>query len=544
MRGHKLKASDVKLKSQYKSQRNLKVQLDPPFTFFHLNFVPIIYENVYKLSITERVLLKFKTHFPVLWILIFLFGPTAVKSATVSDELEVTRRNLKGHESLYNDGWFVITASKKAIETGRQDSISASQALNLALSEASGAKKDFSQKISKLRETTQKDAEDFSKSGNDRTKDLFSKTASLRQQQWKFTQETYSNAYSSFTLGYLELGKRTSEDWKKLKKANGDFVNRTKHIHDDHEMKMIMGDLYQEAEKKTDEAVWTTSFAKAGQEFNKSYDESGEKGNSLLGLGSVLWGHIKAVYYGFIKPGTASLGQGVVAAADGTQKGGTYLIGGLIGAIKISGDMVYTTGLNIYYTTKIGYHVFAPTIESGLLGSLALVSTAALPVIYAGGESLGALNQVAVTTATPIMSTGPFVLATTAESAKYSAIMAYDFAKGTGTAFVHETHAAVVVGYNVLTQVPAQILLGAANSAVFLAYDGPHLALIAARGDIDGVPVNQIPVGTVMDTKALENKGIRFEKLTDDPAVVQKALEATPKDFSNQEAAKNLEEQK
>ena len=56
--------------------------------------------------------------------------------------------------------------------------------------------------------------------------------------------------------------------------------------------------------------------------------------------------------------------------------------------------------------------------------------------------------------------------------------------KGVLKAILHQALVALVLAYNALTALPTQLLLGTLNSAIFLAYDGPRLALASMRGEV------------------------------------------------------------
>lgn len=447
-----------------------------------------------------------------------------VLSKTVTDTLEVTRKNIEGHKNLYNEGWLIVTSTKDAIETARKNSTSSAQALKQALVELSARQPEFKEKISKIIEQNISDSKKFKSAGTKVSNSLKEAGSFGAEASWKFSQKKYAEAYSAVTLGYLEYGKRNSQDWEQLKKINSDFVKRTLDVGDDREIKTIMDSFYDEAAKKSNEGLWTKSISQAQTEFSESYVESGQKNNSLTALSSIIIGYVKAIYYGFVSPSGQTVGQGL-------RKTGSSLTGLVLKATKITGDIVVTTGLNIFYASKMGYRLISPTIEGGYLASLALISSANAPIIYGVGNGLGTLNQVAVTTATPVVGTGEFALAGTLETAKHAALMTYDLTKGVGTTVANTGTTLVVLGYNALTALPTQTLLAAGNTAIFLAYDGPRLAIVALKGEIDGVPINQVPVGTVLDANKLKEQNIQIETINSDSETLEKALQAAPSDL-------------
>lgn len=456
--------------------------------------------------------------------LCFIISSSNALSKTVADTLEVTRKNIEGHKNLYNEGWMLVTSTKEAIEAARKNSTSSAQALRQALVDLSARQPEFKDKIYKILEQSVSDSKKIKSAGTEVSQSLKEAGSSGGQASWRFSQKKYAEAYSAVTLGYLEYGKRNSQDWEQLKKINSDFTKRTLNIKNDHEIKIIMESFYDEAAKKSDEGLWAKSISKAQTEFNESYEESGKESNSLTALPSIVAGYIKSLYYGLASPTGQTVGQGL-------RKAGSSLTGMVLRTTKITGDLVVTTGLNVFYGSKMGYRLISPSIEGGYLASLALISSATSPIVYGIGHGLGTLNQVAVTTAAPVVGTGEFVIAGTLATAKHTALMTYDLTKGVGATAANTGKTFVVLGYNALTALPTQTLLAAGNAAIFLVYDGPRLAIVALKGEIDGVPINQVPVGTVLDANKLKNQNIQIETINSDKETLEKVLNAAPTDL-------------
>ena len=123
----------------------------------------------------------------------------------------------------------------------------------------------------------------------------------------------------------------------------------------------------------------------------------------------------------------------------------------------------------------------------------------------------------------------------------YAAQVSFDLAKGATKVTLNQAQAGIVLGYNALTALPTQTVLGAANGAVFLAWDGPRLVIATAKGEVKwrdpggvqgSVPVQSVPVGTVVDLDALRREqGVKVEVVEDDPQVIQNVLEKLPQDL-------------
>jgi len=128
------------------------------------------------------------------------------------------------------------------------------------------------------------------------------------------------------------------------------------------------------------------------------------------------------------------------------------------------------------------------------------------------------------------------VVTGTADTLMYGALVTYDAVAGTTKVFVNQVKSGVVLGYNALTAIPSQLLLGTVNSAVFLFWDGPRLTIATLKGEVDykgqSLQPGALPVGSVIDLKTLsqENPG-QLQIITDDPQVIENVLESLPKDL-------------
>jgi len=116
------------------------------------------------------------------------------------------------------------------------------------------------------------------------------------------------------------------------------------------------------------------------------------------------------------------------------------------------------------------------------------------------------------------------------------AFVSYDAVVGTSKVVINQASAAVVLGYNALTALPAHAFMGIADSAVFLAYDGPRLVIAYAKGEIKNkdnaaISVDSLPVGSVVDLNALKQEGVDVKVLSDDPNVIKKVLKELPDDL-------------
>jgi hypothetical protein len=112
--------------------------------------------------------------------------------------------------------------------------------------------------------------------------------------------------------------------------------------------------------------------------------------------------------------------------------------------------------------------------------------------------------------------------------------------KGATKVVINQAASGIVLGYNALTAIPTHTLLGVADTAVFLAWDGPRLVIAAASGRIrigkdsgteESYSIGDLPVGTVVDLKKFESTdGVKVEILSTDNAVIKEVLEKIPED--------------
>ena len=206
--------------------------------------------------------------------------------------------------------------------------------------------------------------------------------------------------------------------------------------------------------------------------------------------------------------------------------------------VVVAGRTVQATGLTVYYTGKTAVKIISPTIEGGLFAGMAVLTLPAVPVTYAAGGTVGAVNQVAFTAAAPVAGAGQGVVTTSIDTAAYVGLVTYDATKGVTKVVINQASSGVVLGYNALTAIPTHLLLGVEDTAVFLAWDGPRLMIAAASGKLktgdakEQPALGDLPVGTAVDLKKLEQlHGIKAQIISTDPAVIRGVLDKLPDDL-------------
>ncbi|MDH3327446.1 MAG: hypothetical protein OEM38_12125, partial [Gammaproteobacteria bacterium] len=281
------------------------------------------------------------------------------------------------------------------------------------------------------------------------------------------------------------------------------------------------------------ESSWSDAFERGKQEFADEYQKSGDAGNSISGLGNMIKGYWKALYYGVLSPGADNI------KFVGTRSG--FEIGNAIALpttafLVISGRTVQSLGMTVWYTTSTGVKLVSPTIEGGLLTGMSLLSAAAIPITAIGGATVGTVNQIAVTAVAPVAASVTTVTRASLDAAKYGALVVYDIAAATTRVSIEELKTGVVLGYNGLTALPTQALLGVTSGVFFLAWDGPRLVVAYASGNIKSgggsIDIGNIPVGSVANLNKLRLiDGVNVEIISDDEETINKVLQSAPSDM-------------
>jgi len=454
---------------------------------------------------------------------------------SVEDVIPLTMSNMRGHKMLYNEGWRVVTSSRKALEFAKEHSIQSSrEALSEAASSAASRGTDYTTDVAADVKGAVKGGKRVVSTGTELTKDIASATHRAGKAELAYTSELFHRAGELFIQGNLSVAKRTAEDRKELSSLPGNYYRDLKHDFSN------IWELSNSANEKFAgkiEVGWDRAFEKAAYEFQKEYDRSGESPNTLVALGPILSGYLKSLYHGVVKPSAKTIVK--TGASTVTYAGSYGVFLPVASTTVVAGRTVQSVGLTLYYTGKAGVKIVAPTIEGGLLAGMSVLSLSTVPVTYAAGGTLAAVNQVAFTVAGPVVGTAQGVATTTIDTATYVGLVTYDATKGVTKVFINQAASGVVLGYNALTAIPTHMLLGIEDSVIFLVWDGPRLALAAASGRLktggdnrEQASLGDLPVGTVVDLKKLEqSQGINTKVISTDPAVIRGVMERLPEDL-------------
>ncbi len=449
--------------------------------------------------------------------------------------IPLTKANIRGHETLYKEGWSVITSTEKALEYAKENAITSS-----------------AEALAQMRAELGKDTERFSENitkgfgeGVQTTQSIFAKGTSTSQKLLKGTHEIgvaatgfslrfYALAWERFSNGYLTYGERTEEDLAELKSIPGDYFTN---LQSDFSNIAELSQRMNEALTTDIRADWPQAMSSAKAAFIEKYNDSGHSDNALGGLWHILQGYLSSIYHAIVKPTT----QTAIMVGEYTIKTATQAVFLPVSSIAyISGRTIQSTGLTLYYTGKGVVKFVSPTIEGGFFAATATASAAMVPVTYVAGGTAGVVNQVVATAGAPVAGAAEAVIKTTYEAVRYPVVMTYDIAVGSTKVAVNQIKSGVVLGYNAMTAIPAHLLMAIPNSMIFVFWDGPRLVVAYAKGEViddDGERhnINELPVGTMLDVDTLrKQEGVIVEEISDDPQMIQQIIKRLPDDLKRE----------
>ncbi len=456
---------------------------------------------------------------------------TPSQQKAVKDVIPLTVANLKGQQSLYQDGWFIITSSEKALNYAKEHSIdSSSSALKKVKDSVIARSAEYGQAMqSDMRSAGNTTAKLFS-GGTQNSQKILAGTHELAQREWQYSQEAAKQAWQSLVTGYVYLGQTTKASIDALKLLPKGYSSG---VREDFNELFLSYKYLRDASRSNITSHWDSALSDAESDFKTAYKDSGEASNSLSGLWTLLSGYATGIYHGLFKPSATSSWQ--VAKYSAVVAGEVVFLP-VASTYILTKNTVRSAGLAVYYTGKTAIEVVAPTVKGGFLAGMSLLSAGAVPITYISGTTVGVINQVGTTVAAPVVGVTQGVVAATADTLMYGALVTFDAVEGTTKVFVNQVKSGVVLGYNALTAIPSQLLLGSVNSAVFLFWDGPRLTIATLRGEVNykgsRLQPGALPVGSVIDLKALQQSNPENLKIiTDDPEVIQQVLEHLPKDL-------------
>ncbi len=398
---------------------------------------------------------------------------------SLSEVLYVTVSNLRGHLSLYQQGWFVVSSSAKTFRYAKAHSITASgRAISCVIDEVQTRSARYGENMRAAGKEGVQLGKDIYAGGTRYSKQGLAFTKKLIKNERRYGAEILQLAWQRFVKGNMTLAKRTAEDRAAIIRLPSRWYkavrNDANHVRE----------LTRAATKKIFLRVtghWGDAFTQAKRSFNEAYEKSGNGGNACSGLGHIFVGYGQAMYAGLIKP----IARSIVQGATVMLKGVSILIFLPVALVVIVfGRTIQTVGFGLYYISVMAVKLVSPTVEGGLLTGLSLLLYGAIPITALTGLAVIVANQIAVTVASPVACASIIVLVSAVNTSVYVVQVSYDVIKGLAKISFNQAQSASVLGYNVLTALPTHLLLGTMNVIVFLAYDVPRLAIASVKGEV------------------------------------------------------------
>ncbi|MBI2519571.1 MAG: hypothetical protein HYV97_04115 [Bdellovibrio sp.] len=460
------------------------------------------------------------------FVISLLIVPGAFSEEKIEDVIPITMANLKDQQRIYNEGWYIIPSTKRSLEYCREMTITT---YRQAVQQFFLAQKIDMKKTWKSYHDNNEHAATvnrlLSERGEEGRKRIWQFSQKSSKALWHYSLDSFVKSWDALLLGTVHVGTLNERDFEELKTIPGHYFSDLSS--DFKNMKDILKKIKGE-KAKTVEFHWSEAFDQASREWIREYHKSGEARNSLTALPYLVWGHIKAIYYGIFKPSAMQISE---TASDSTRligKGVGKILLVPAGAILVSGRTIYSLGGVLYYSGKMGVNILSEVTSSALLSSMAILSAASVVPNYVVQGTLGVANQVALSSTGKVGAVATWTLANTATGAVYAGNLLFDLGKNTAQAVVGTSLSAIVLGYNAITALPLQLGLSAVNTVFFLVWDGPKLAVYAIT---DHDEAHELPVGAVVDLEKIRKKGIKIEKVSEDPKVIKKVIEVLPEDL-------------
>lgn len=444
-----------------------------------------------------------------LFILSLIIGSTAFAESVIP----ITMANLQGQKNLFEKGWYVIVSPHEAYDYAVKNSESSKQAWEKAIASAESNTESLAVKdsLKKARETSKA----MNRFASNTSAKLNAAGDFTQKKLSERSQKDFKAAWNKINLGYLQYASSNQEDLESLIQVNREFYPNLKQNFKTLEEAAlpVLGSFFEHQD-----VDWKKYFKEGQYSFEEQYQKSGTRSNSLAGLWDVLVGYGKFLYSSVVK--TSAHGT-----ANVVKNSGYYTTSAILRSCIVAHSTIYSLGANFYYTSKLGYRLVSPSVEAGLLSSMALISAAAAPASSLSLKSAGLINKVAVSSAAPVVAGSEIVISQLTSKATNSALYLSHGAAGAGAVVFETLESGVVLGYSALSQLPAQVLLSATNSAIFLVVDGPRLILMGASGKLAGKNIWELPSGAVIDMKKLKEAGIELRPLSEDPQILKQVLQ-------------------
>ncbi|MEQ1795466.1 MAG: hypothetical protein ABL970_14890, partial [Nitrospira sp.] len=199
----------------------------------------------------------------------------SLQSQTLEDVIPLTSANLRGHRMLYDEGWYVITSSRKSLEYAKEKSVRSSRA---AMQEASHRmathSAEYKAELGTDLQRSYETGKSLVQSGRERSGDILDRTKAMTKAEWTYATGHFGEAWEEFIQGNLSLGKRTQQDREALLAIPGrEFASLKSDFSNIWDITTVIHENF----SGRIQVSWDAAFERAGRDFRAEYERSGEQ---------------------------------------------------------------------------------------------------------------------------------------------------------------------------------------------------------------------------------------------------------------------------
>ncbi|MEE8394791.1 MAG: hypothetical protein V3S29_01970, partial [bacterium] len=235
----------------------------------------------------------------------------APAKASFEESMPMTAANLRGHQSLYDKGWFIVSSSRDALDYAyRHSVVSSGEALSAARIRLAGRSSRLAGDLGEGLRSGARAGAGLHRTGQRFTRLVRGTTAEAGAAQVDFGLRSLERSWD-FVTGGIYYGRRSGEHWRSLKNTWPQYYANLSR--DFRNINQINARIASQFTTKI-EADWDGAFQTAATDFQQEYEDSGQRANTLVAMGDILFGWLKMFYQGAARPTARTL---VVAATAG-----------------------------------------------------------------------------------------------------------------------------------------------------------------------------------------------------------------------------------
>ena len=257
-----------------------------------------------------------------------------------------------------------------------------------------------------------------------------------------------------------------------------------------------------------------------------------QEGKAVTSLAvQVTWNTAGAAYDVVAPTATAALASvysllqitGGHLLAGATVAGGSVIGGTEIVAGQVAGNTIKGVG---YVSGKTAQYVGVPLTAAGITigaGTVGVVAGTAGAVTGSTVIIAGEATSLTTKAFGNIIAGTTVVVGTTASVAAGTAVTAYELTKAVVVPAGYELGGGIVLGYGTISQLAAHSVLAVSDASyLVLSLEGPRWVIYAVKGNLS--EGEDLPPGTVLDLKAMQERGEAFEYLPVSDAEMQSVI--------------------